>query len=53
LPNLLVNPLAQESTFLAAGPQIFDTSDQLRMPRIGSGVYAGFVGEGEQIGDVR
>ncbi|WP_241472646.1 phage major capsid protein [Mycolicibacterium neoaurum] len=49
--DILVNPLAQASTFLAAGPQIFDTSDQLRIPRIASGVAAGFVGEGAQITD--
>ncbi|ODR06937.1 capsid protein [Mycolicibacillus koreensis] len=49
--DLLVNPLAQESTFLAAGPQIFDTNDQLRIPRVASGVTAGFVGEGAQITD--
>lgn len=49
--DILVNPLAQESTFLAAGPQIFDTSDQLRIPRIASGVSAGFVAEGAQISD--
>ncbi|XTP36708.1 phage major capsid protein [Mycobacterium sp. TJFP1] len=49
--DILVNPLAQESTFLAAGPQIFDTSDQLRIPRVASGVTAGFVGEGVQITD--
>ena len=49
--DILVNPLAQESTFLAAGPQIFDTSNQLRIPRIASGVSAGFVGEGAQISD--
>ncbi|MEH3135294.1 MAG: phage major capsid protein [Mycolicibacterium neoaurum] len=49
--DILVNPLAQASTFLAAGPQIFDTSDQLRIPRIASGVSAGFVGEGAQITD--
>ncbi|EHB58981.1 phage major capsid protein, HK97 [Mycolicibacterium rhodesiae JS60] len=49
--DILVNPLAQESTFLAAGPQIFDTSDQLRIPRVASGVTAGFVGEGAQITD--
>lgn len=35
--SLLVQPLTQASTFLAAGPQIFDTSDQLRIPRIASG----------------
>ncbi|MGP4058491.1 phage major capsid protein [Mycobacterium sp. 4D054] len=49
--NLLVQPLEQASTFLAAGPQIFDTSDQLRIPRIASGVTAGFVAEGAQITD--
>lgn len=49
--DVLVQPLAQESTFLAAGPQIFDTSDQLRVPRIASGVAAGFYGPGEQISD--
>lgn len=49
--SLLVQPLAQESTFLAAGPQIFDTADQLRIPRIASGVSAGFVAEGAQISD--
>ncbi|OBK46501.1 capsid protein [Mycobacterium gordonae] len=49
--DLLVQPLAQESTFLAAGPQIFDTNDQLRIPRLASGVSAGFVGEGAQISD--
>lgn len=49
--DLLVQPLAQASTFLAAGPQIFDTHDQLRIPRLASGVSAGFVGEGSQISD--
>lgn len=49
--SLLVQPLEQASTFLAAGPQIFDTNDQLRIPRIASGVTAGFVAEGAQITD--
>lgn len=49
--DILVQPLAQASTFLAAGPQIFDTNDQLRIPRLASGVSAGFVGEGVQITD--
>src|SRR6476646_520961 len=49
--DLLVNTLAQESTFMSAGPQIFDTNDQLRIPRIASGVTAGFVAEGAQITD--
>lgn len=49
--DLLVQPLAQASTFLAAGPMIFDTNQQLRIPRIASGVTAGFVAEGSQISD--
>lgn len=49
--KMLVSQLAQESTFLGAGPQMFDTHDQLRIPRIASGVSAGFVGEGVQISD--
>lgn len=49
--SMLVNQLAQESTFLGARPQVFDTHDQLRIPRIASGVSAGFVGEGVQISD--
>ncbi|ANR90488.1 phage major capsid protein [Mycobacterium avium] len=49
--DLLVQPLAQQSTFLAAGPRIFDTPNPLRIPRIASGVSAGFVGEGAQISD--
>ncbi|MFV8237457.1 MULTISPECIES: phage major capsid protein [Mycobacteroides] len=49
--SMLVNQLTQESTFLGAGPQVFDTHDQLRIPRIASGVSAGFVGEGVQISD--
>ncbi|GFG94278.1 phage major capsid protein [Mycobacterium timonense] len=49
--SLLVQPLEQASTFLAAGPVIYDTNDSLRVPRIASGVSAGFVAEGSQISD--
>jgi HK97 family phage major capsid protein len=49
--QLLVQPLEQASTFLAAGPTILDSSSQVRIPRIASGVTAGFVAEGSQIGD--
>ncbi|MBB2992360.1 HK97 family phage major capsid protein [Mycolicibacterium iranicum] len=49
--NLLVQPLEQESTFLAAGPQIIDTAGPLRVPRIASGASAGFVAAGAQIPD--
>lgn len=49
--SLLVQPLEQASTFLAAGPQIIDSASQVRVPRIANGVTAGFVAEGAQITD--
>jgi HK97 family phage major capsid protein len=49
--SLLVQPLEQASTFLAAGPVILDSSSPVRIPRIASGVSAGFVAEGTDIGD--
>ncbi len=49
--ELLVTPLEQQSTFLAAGPQIIDSNQQVRIPRIVSGTTAGFVGEGQLISD--
>lgn len=49
--SLLVQPLEQASTFLAAGPRILDSASPIRIPRIVSGVTAGFVGEGAQITD--
>ena len=49
--SLLVQPLEQASTFLAAGPTILDSSAPVRVPRIASGVSAGFVAEGAQIAD--
>jgi len=49
--SLLVQPLEQASTFLAAGPVILDSSSPLRVPRIVNGVTAGFVAEGAQITD--
>lgn len=48
--QLVINPLEQASSFLAAGPQIIDSNQPVRIPRI-SGTSAGFVGEGELIGD--
>jgi hypothetical protein len=44
--SLLVQPLEQASTFLAAGPVILDSSSPVRVPRIANGVTAGFVAEG-------
>lgn len=49
--SLLVQPLEQASTFLAAGPVVLDSSSPVRVPRIVNGVTAGFVAEGSQIGD--
>lgn len=49
--DYLVKPLAQESTFLSAGPQIFDTPNPLRVPRIASGVAAASYAAGELITD--
>lgn len=49
--QLLVQPLEQASTFLAAGPTILDSPNPVRVPRIASGVTAGFVAEGAQITD--
>ena len=49
--SLLVQPLEQASTFLAAGPVVLDSSSPVRVPRIANGVTAGFVTEGAQISD--
>ncbi len=49
--SLLVQPLEQASTFLAAGPVVLDSSSPVRVPRIADGVTAGFVAEGTQISD--
>ncbi|TXI50190.1 phage major capsid protein [Mycolicibacter arupensis] len=49
--SLLVQPLEQASTFLAAGPVVLDSSSPVRIPRIASGVTAGFVAEGAQISE--
>jgi HK97 family phage major capsid protein len=49
--SLLVQPLQQASTFLAAGPVVLDSSSPVRVPRIVNGVTAGFVAEGAQISD--
>lgn len=49
--SLLVQPLEQTSTFLAAGPVVLDSSSPVRVPRVVNGVTAGFVAEGAQISD--
>ncbi len=47
--SLLVEPLMQKSVFLAAGPRIFDTANELHLPKISPIASPGFTGEGEQI----
>lgn len=49
--SLLVSPLEQASSFLAAGPVVLDSSSPVRVPRIANGVTAAFVAEGVQITD--
>jgi HK97 family phage major capsid protein len=49
--NLLVQPLEQASTFLAAGPTIIDSASPVRIPRVASGATAAFVAAGAQITD--
>jgi HK97 family phage major capsid protein len=51
IADILVGPLEQASTFLAAGPQIVGTPNPLRVPRISSAGSAAFVAAGAQIGD--
>lgn len=49
--QLLVQPLEATSVVLSSGPQIFDTSGVLRIPRLVSGSTPTFVGEGGLIPD--
>ena len=51
IAQLLVQPLSQASTFLAAGPTVLESSSPVRIPRISSGATANFVAEGTQISD--
>ncbi|WP_418002158.1 phage major capsid protein [Mycobacterium sp. PDNC021] len=51
IAKILVQPLQQASTFLAAGPIIMDSASELRVPRIASGATANFVAAGAQIAD--
>lgn len=47
--SLLVQPLEQASVVLAAGPQIFNSSEPLRIPKVTAGINAGFVAENAEI----
>ncbi len=47
--KILVQPLAEKSVFLAAGPRIFDTAGPLRIPKAGAAVDPDWTGENELI----
>src|SRR5690606_20419183 len=47
----LVQPLEAASVVLSSGPQIFDSSEPLRIPTVTAGVAAGFVAENALIPD--
>lgn len=49
--SMLIKPLEAASVVLNAGPTIFQSSEPLRVPRLGSSGDAGWVGEGELIPD--
>lgn len=49
--SLLVQPLEAASVVLSAGPRIFDTASQLRIPKLVSGATPTFVAEGGLIPD--
>lgn len=51
--KILVKPLETASTFLAAGPRIFDTDgNAVRIPKLGAATNPAWYGENEQIIDV-
>ena len=47
--KILVKPLEENAKFLAAGPRIFDTASELRIPKLGAPTVVSWVGENEQI----
>ena len=47
--KILVQPLAERSVFLSAGPRIFDTAGPLRIPMAGAPVDPSWTGENELI----
>ena len=51
--SLLVKPLEAASTFLSAGPRVFDTPGRpVRIPKLGGPTAPAFVGENTVIGEV-
>lgn len=51
ISSMLIQPLEDESIFLSAGPQMFQSSEPIRIPRLVSSGDVGYVAEGEQIPD--
>lgn len=50
--NILVQPLSEESKFLAAGPRIIETAGPVRLPKLASGLTSTpFYGQNEQIAE--
>ena len=49
--SMLIEPLEDQSIFLAAGPQLFPTSEPMRIPRLVSSGEVGYVAEGAKIPD--
>lgn len=47
--KILVKPLEEAAKFLAAGPRVFDTASELRIPKLGAPTTVTWVGENEQI----
>jgi HK97 family phage major capsid protein len=47
--RILVQPLEAESRFLASGPRIFDSANQIRIPKMGGATSPSWHGENEQI----
>lgn len=47
--KILVKPLEEAAKFLAAGPRVFDTASELRIPKLGGPTTVTWVGENEQI----
>lgn len=47
--KILVQPLAEKSVFLSAGPRLFDTAGPLRIPMAGAAVDPDWTGENELI----
>lgn len=48
--TMLVQPLEAQSQFLAAGPRVFDSASEVRIPKLGGPITdPGWTGENEQI----